>query len=135
MSIIYSKEQDGTLNVLVCGKVVRDPEVKQGNNGSGSRVKFSVCYGKKKYMDCEAWADSDIGAVADCLEKGDVIGVMGTHRTWEYQERQYSTLTADMIFTLSELEGYEPTASSTAPKSESDSAFSEIDDSDGELPF
>lgn len=132
MSIIYSKEQDGTLNVFACGKVVRDPEIKQGNNGSGSRVKFSVCYGKKKFMDCEAWADSDVGSVAGCLEKGDVIGVFGTHRTWEYQDRQYSTLSADMIFTMAVPQTYAPAPSEPAAET---SAFSEIDDSGGELPF
>lgn len=132
MSIIYSKEQDGTLNVLVCGKVVRDPEIKQGNNGSGSRVKFSICYGKKKFMDCEAWADSDVGSVAGLIEKGDVIGVMGTHRTWEYQDRQYSTLSADMIITMTVPENY---VSESKPAPQEESSYSEIDDSDGELPF
>lgn len=132
MSIIYSKEQDGTLNVLVCGKVVRDPEIKQGNNGSGSRVKFSICYGKKKFMDCEAWADSDVGSVAGLIEKGDVIGVMGTHRTWEYQDRQYSTLSADMIITMTVPENY---VSDSKPAPQAESSYSEIDDSDGELPF
>ena len=132
MSIIYSREQDKTLNVFVCGKVVRDPEIKQGNNGSGSRVKFSVCYGKKKFMDCEAWADSDVGAVAGCLEKGDLIGVIGTHRTWEYQDRQYSTLSADGIFTMSVPENYVG-QSDSAPQASS--GYEEIDDSEGELPF
>ena len=132
MSIIYSKEQDGTLNVLVCGKVVRDPEIKQGNNGSGSRVKFSICYGKKKFMDCEAWSDSDVGAVAGCLEKGDVIGVAGTHRTWEYQDRQYSTLSADMIFTTAVPEAY---VNESEPPAQEKSYGEAMEDSDGELPF
>ena len=135
MSIVYSKEQDGTLNVIVSGKVVRDPEIKQGNNGSGSRVKFSICYGKKKFMDCEAWAESEVGSVAGCLEKGDVISAMGTHRTWEYQGRQYSTLSADMIFTLSVLEAYEPDVPNASPGNEPESSFSETEDSDEELPF
>ncbi len=102
MSILYSKEADGTLNVLVFGKVSRDAEVKSGQNGS--RVKFSVCYGKSKFMDCEAWADSDVGGIAACLEKGDLIGVSGVHRSWEYKDKKYSSLTADMIFTPAVLE-------------------------------
>ena len=133
MSVVYSKEKDGTLNVLVSGKVVRDPEIKQGNNGSGSRVKFSICYGKKKFMDCEAWADSEVGSVAGCLEKGDVISVMGTHRTWEYQDRQYSTLSADMIFTMSVPEAYVD-ESVPAPPTKSYGEMME-EDEDGELPF
>ena len=133
MSIVYSKEQDGTMNVLVCGKVVRDPELKHGNNGD--RVIFSVSYGKSKFMDCEAWADSDVGSVASLLEKNDVVGVSGTHRTWEYNGKTYATLSADMIFTLAVPEAYEPEAPKASAKSEAPSSFSEIDDSDSDLPF
>lgn len=136
MSIIFSKQNDGTVNVLCAGRVVRDPEVKEGNHGT--RVKFTVGYGKKQYMDCEAWADNDVGSVASCLEKDDLIAVMGTHRSWEYNEKTYSTLTADMIFTLAV-----PFATEDAPAREaaeqprsSNSRFTEIaDGSDSELPF
>lgn len=134
MSIIYSREQDGTLNVLCSGTVVRDPEIKQGNNAI--RVKFSVAYGKKKYMDCEAWADNDVGAVAACLEKGDIIAVMGTHRTWEYNGKTYATLSADMVFTLASAPP--PVAAEPQPPNEArqSAPFKEIMDStDEELPF
>ena len=128
MSIIYSKEQDGTLNVLVGGKLPRDPELKRGNKGD--RVKFSVCYGKGKFMDCEAWADSDIGAAASCLEKGDSVFVMGTHRTWEYNDKTYATLTADMIVPLTVVEN-----TMSADPQQPAAKFEDISDTDGELPF
>lgn len=128
MSIIYSKEQDGTLNVLVGGKLPRDPELKRGNKGD--RVKFSVCYGKGKFMDCEAWADSDIGSVASCLEKGDSVCVMGTHRTWEYNDKTYATLTADMIMSLSVAEN-----TMIADPQQPAGKWEDLSDTDGELPF
>lgn len=133
MSIFAYKDQDGTINVTVCGNLVRDAEIKSGNNGS--RVKFTVCYAKKKYMDCEAWADNDVGAVAALLEKNDVVSVSGTHRSWEYNGKEYSTLSADMISTLAVPQAFEPGPPVDQSNSESSSPFSEIADTDGELPF
>lgn len=135
MSIIYSKENDGTLNVMCAGKVVRDPELKEGNRGNF--VKFSVNYGKSKFMDCEAWADSDVGSVAGCLEKGDTIAVMGTHRTWTSNSgREYKTLTADMIFTFA-LPATSVDVPQSAPASDSKTPFQELVDNESneELPF
>lgn len=130
MSIIYSKTQDGTLNILAAGKVTRDAEVKQ--TGNISRVKFSIAYDKKQYMDCEAFADSDVGAVAACLEKGDIVAVMGKHRTWEYNDKQYFSLSADFIFTMSVPEYDAP----HSEQSEQTSAkFEKLDNSEEELPF
>jgi single-stranded DNA-binding protein len=133
MSIIYSKENDGTLNVMCAGKVVRDPELKEGNRGNF--VKFSVNYGKSKFMDCEAWADSDVGSVAGCLEKGDTIAVMGTHRTWKSNSgREYKTLTADMIFTFA-LPAQPVEAPQSAPPPEAKNSFTPLAANDDELPF
>lgn len=135
MSIIFSKQNDGTVNVLCAGRVVRDPEVKEGNHGT--RVKFTVGYGKKQYMDCEAWADNDVGSVASCLEKDDLIAVMGTHRSWEYNEKKYSTLTADMIFTLAVPFAAEDAPPRVEPQQGGNEsrAFTELSDNSEELPF
>ena len=131
MSIIYSKQQDGTINVLAAGKVTRDAEIKQ--TGTVNRVKWSICYDKKAFMDCEAFADSDVGAVASCLEKGDVVAVMGKHRTWEYNGKQYSSLSADFIFTMAVPESYVPSETTTPSNS---STFEEqINESQEDLPF
>lgn len=133
MSIIYSKTQDGTLNVLLSGNVVRDAEVKQ--TGTVSRVKFSIAYGKKQYMDCEAFADSDVGAIAACLEKGDTVAVMGTHRSWAYNGKQYQSVSADMIFTMALPQIAAAPEPETPATDSSDSFMHEIDDADEELPF
>ncbi len=132
MSIFAYKEKDGTMNVLCAGKVTRDPEIKQTNNGS--RVKFSISYGKKKFMECEAWGDSDVGSVAGCLEKGDNIAVTGTHRSWEYNGKQYASLTVDMIFTLAAPLPLSPASEEDLPPSST--TYQEMmDEADGEIPF
>lgn len=133
MSIIYSKTQDGTIHVLLGGKVSRDAEVKQ--TGNATRVKFSVAYGKKQYMDCEAFADSDVGAIAACLEKGDTIAVMGEHRSWEYNGKQYQSVSADMIFTMALPQTAAPPEQKHSAPETGGSYLHEIDDAEGELPF
>lgn len=98
MAIIYSKEKDGTLNVLVSGRVSREPLVRE--NERGGKVKFSVNYGKSKFMECEVWSDRhDAYGIAGRLEKGDEIAVMGTHSSWMYNDKQYECVTADMLIT------------------------------------
>lgn len=136
MSIIYSKTQDGTINVLLAGKVTRDSEVKK--TGDISRVKFPVCYDKKQYMDCEAFADSDVGAVAGCLEKGDTVAVMGKYRTWEYNGKTYKSVTADFIFTLAVPQPYIPEQPEQPeqPAEQQTTQFAQqINEADYELPF
>lgn len=139
MAIFCYKEKDDTLNAFVSGKVTRDPEVKE--NSKGDIVKFSVAYGKKKYMQIEAWADSDVGGIAGCLEKGDVVGVAGTYSSWEYNDKQYSKLSADMIFTLAQPAPVSVNSPAT-PKAKEASQykpnhFEDLDDSEFEddLPF
>jgi len=133
MSIFSSKEKDGTLNVMVCGKVSRDPELKQSTKGD--RVKFSISYGKSKFMDIEAWADAAVGEIAGRLEKGDTVAVAGVHRSWEYNDKTYQSVTADMIFTLST--GSSDGAAPAAPASKSSTPdFVDIsEDDEDELPF
>lgn len=131
MSILAYREKDGTVNIICAGKAVRDAEVKQTNNGT--RVRFSVNYGKSKFMDCEAWADNDVGSIASLIEKGDYIAVMGTHRSWEYNGKQYESVTADMIFTLNA-----PPAVQTSPQEEvpqPSQKWEELRNDNDELPF
>lgn len=128
MAILYSKEQDGTMNVLISGKVSRDPELKHSDRGD--RVRFTVAYGKSKFMDCEAWADNPAGAVASCLEKGDPVAVIGTHRSWEYNDKTYSAVTADMVISVTV-----PESTMTASTENTTSSWEDISQTDGELPF
>ena len=129
MAILCYKEKDGTLNALVSGKVTRDPVIK--SNRSGNYVSFSVAYGKKKYMTVEAWQDNPVGAVAENLERGEVVMVTGSYRSWEYDGKEYSALTADMI--TNALPKYDAAAGSTSGSYGNE--FEDLDGDDDELPF
>lgn len=131
MSIIRYREDDGTLDVMASGYVTRNPELK-GNPGK-ERVKFAISYGKKKYLDCEAWADSDAGKLAGCLEKSDTITVYGTERSWEYGGKTYTILTVDAIHPV-----IVPNDQSIAPDAQDLSGageYPELKDDDEGLPF
>lgn len=131
MSIIYSKEQDGTLNVLVSGKLTRDPEIK--HLPKGDKIRFSIAYGAKKYMDCEVWADNAVGQLAGCLEKGDTIAATGSHRSWEYNGKTYHSIDVDAIFTMN----MPPisTSGSSEHTAEATPQFEELSEEDESLPF
>jgi len=134
MSIFSTKEKDGTLNILFTGKLPRDPELRE--TATGDKVRFSVAYGKSKYMNVETWADSGAGRMAGYLEKGDHVLVAGVFRTHEYNGKTYENVEADFITVMSHMM---PTASSTSPSVEQaqapkpGEAWEEADDS--ELPF
>ena len=139
MAILCFKEKDGTVNMLVTGKVTREPELKEGNRGN--KIKFSVAYGKKKYMNIETWEDSDAAAVAQCLEKGDTVSVSGYWSQWEHNEKTYSSLTADYIGIM--MPPHDVAVPVSAPKAENSQYaaghFADLpnDDTDDEtdLPF
>lgn len=133
MSILYSKEQDGTLNVLLTGKVTRDPEIRE--TAKGNKIRFSVAYGKSKFMNVEAWADSGAGNVAGCLEKGDAVLVTGSHRSHEYNGKTYTNVEADFITTPP---GIAPTAAMTEPsvaQTQAPKLGDEWEEVEDELPF
>ena len=134
MSIVYSKSKDGVLNVAVCGKISREPEIK--TNTKGDKVRFSVYYAKKSYMDCDAWADSDAGHMAMCLEEGDTVMVMGTHRSWTYNDKEYQSVAVDGIFPMS-IPSASSEATAEAPASrppQNTDGYEELSDDEG-LPF
>lgn len=131
MSIFYSKEQDGTMNVRVTGYLTKDPKVLP------KVVLFSVCYGKGKFMDCRAWANDTIGQIASCMEKHDALSVEGVYEQYEKDGETKKQLAVDGIYPMTL-----PTAASEPPMNEpgpddvSTSSFSELVDADGgELPF
>ena len=138
MSIIYNKTKDGSIQAAVCGKLTRDPEVRQGSKGE--KVKFAVCYGKSQFMPCYAWADSDLGKFAMCLEKGDTVLAMGPYRTWTYEDapdKQQQCIDVDGIFPMTM-----PLASAQAePKAtnnsadKSDDGWESLDNLEEGLPF
>lgn len=135
MSLFQTKEKDGTINVLSFGTVAKDPTMSK----SGKIVFFSLLYGKSKFLDCKAWADSTWGRIASRLEKKDEIGIAGVLETYTGSDgKEHSNVRVDHIMTLPM-----PAAPVTAPLSNLasqsaansvDDNFSEIED-DGELPF
>lgn len=136
MSIFYSKEKDGTLNVIVGGRVTRDTEYRE--TARGGKFRFSVQYGKGKYMNCEAWEDSPVGQTAGMLERDDVVAVMGTYRSHEYNGKTYENVEADMICTNAAVSMPVPMPSDTASATDkqAEPQFKELDDfDDDDLPF
>lgn len=130
MSIFVFREKgEETLNMIVAGKVSRDAEL----NAKGDRYKFSVCYGKSKFMNCEAYVDGACGALAACLEKDDGVVVFGKWREWGYEGKMYSSLTADHI-AVQQVPQMDGPPEGDAPAAGEFQDLSGEED-DGELPF
>lgn len=134
MSIfVFREKEDNRINMLLGGTVTQEPKLSQ----KGDKLRFSVCYGKKKYMNCEVYLDSPLSGAAQCLEHGDCVAVMGTWREWEYNGKNYSSLSVDALIPPAVV----PAAS--ASKEERGSAngeavppgFTEEEEEEGELPF
>lgn len=131
MSIFYSKEQDGTLNVHVSGYLTKDPKVTE------KVVLFSVCYGKKKYMDCRCWANDTVGQIASCLEQHDSVSVDGIFESYTGRDgKTHNQLSVDAVI---------PIVIPSAPRIDTDAQqesiprepvkLAEITEQDEELPF
>lgn len=127
--IQYSKEQDGTMNVMVSGYLPKDAFT------NDKVILFSVCYGKQKYMDVKVWRNSDdLATLAACLEKHDTVFVCGTHDAYTNKNGERKTqLTADFLMPMTM-----PAAAPSEPDAQNQAAagtWKELDDNDGELPF
>ena len=135
MSLFQTKEKDGTINIIVNGYLTKDPRVFE-KDGAPSIVSFSVCYGKKKYMDCKVWAgNKELFALACCLEQHDVVSVSGEYGTHTGKDgKEYSQVSVDFITVLQQA----PQADMPDRPSYGavDCGFQEIEEEDsGELPF
>lgn len=95
MSILCFKEKDGTLNVMVAGRVQKAPMLTAG----GRKLGFSVRYGKGKFMNVDAWENSGAWDTAGMLEKDDAVAVIGVHTSREHDGKTYESLNADIILT------------------------------------
>lgn len=129
MSIFQSREKDGTINVRVTGYLTKDPKV------TDKVVLFSVCYGKKKYIDCKCWAGDVAGQIAACLEHHDSVGVDGVYESYEGRDGQVRPqIAVDGVFPMT-IPAFDdvPNQEDLPPSS---STYEELEDSDsGELPF
>lgn len=127
--IVYSREQDGTLNVCVTGYLTKDAYV------SDTVVLFSVCYGKNKYMDAKVWrTDETLAGIASRLEKHDTVMVAGVYET--FQNKNGETKNQVKVDFLSPLSV--PAAAIPVPDEQDQAAagtWQDVTDDEGELPF
>ena len=132
MSIFFSKERDGTLNVRVTGYVTKAPKVTE------KIILFSVCYGRKKYIDCKAWKRHLPGELASLLERHDYVSVEGVFETYTGSDgTARDQIVVDGIFPMS----FPSVAAEASPTDLPPSTTtyqqlsSEMDDYGGDLPF
>lgn len=136
MSIIFSKEQDGTMNVHAAGYLTREPMVYD------KVVLFGLCYGKQKFLDCKAWRNDDNGRIAECLEKHDVVSVDGVYASYKNKDGETKwQVTVDAIFPVTAPGAMTNSLPTPAQNSNADpldslgTKLQEYDDSDEDLPF
>lgn len=127
MSLVQSREKDGTVSMRAAGIVARDPRA------FGKVVSFSLCYRKDKFIDVSAWADSPCGAAAQSLAKGDKVAVDGILDVYTKGDKTYTKIMADFIDTQMAA-GAVPShgAASTSGLGEMEDGE---DSEDGDLPF
>ena len=140
MAVFFFKEKDGTQNIMVSGAVSREPEIKETKSGK-CKIRWSVRYGKKKYMDCECWEDSPCAKTAGMLEKDDTGVFCGTLRSYEYNGKTYTNIDVDTIVsgTMPTVEAPASTPQTTADAGVLDDGVTYqdiLDDEDGyAIPF
>ena len=139
MSLFQSKEKDGTVNILVNGYLTKDPYVVE-RDGKPLIVTFSVCYGKKKYMDCKVWAGNEkLFDLVRCLEHYDVVSASGVYGTRVGKDgKEYGQIEVDYISVLQQPPASDDADSSSTGNAEDGGDFKEIEeeeDAGGQLPF
>lgn len=133
MSLFQSKQQDGTVSLRVCGYVTKTPYIPD----SKKVVLFTVSYGKDKYMDCKAWADTAFGQLAACLEKGDEVAVDGVYERYDGKDgKPHDQLRVDHLAIQMQAPVAEE-ADAPDPIAAPMQKFEELSEEDdgGELPF
>lgn len=137
----YHKLQSG--DFMVCGVLPADAELKTVGQNNSSKTTFSVkasevtdAEGKKKanWSNCVAWHD----AARNCagFKKGDIVLVIGTIKTREYEGKTYRDL--EVLFAQKMGTTPEPVqAQAQATVNPANVDLSEFDVliSDGDLPF
>ena len=132
MSIIFSKEKDGTINVHAAGYVTKEPKVYD------KVVLFGVCYDKGKYLDCKCWRNDISGQIAECLEKHDVVTVDGKYESYENKDgdtKWQAQLDAIQPITPPVAAAPSQTAAPAQTQSQQTGGFTDLDEVDDQLPF
>ena len=130
MSILQTREKDGTVNIQIAGKVSQDPRYNQ----KGDRINFSVMYGKNKFMNCQAYADTPAGFFIGFLEKGDHVLLTGIYEEWEREGKKYSALKVDFATVQPAPQNDTVIPDSQEHSAAIDGQFTELEE-EGNLPF
>lgn len=117
--------------ILVTGTVTKDAQLKYVGEKSTPVCNFSIAAGKREdgstiYVDIRAWRS--LTMCSALARKGDAVCAIGTVEEREYNGKTYKTLVCEWLNVAT-------AASGKATASESGNSFSELSDSDGELPF
>ena len=106
MGIMVGKAaEDGSRPMHLWGELSREPKVGETKKGE-PKVQFGVCYSRGEFMNILAVGNDETTRVACALEKGDVVSIDGVwsqrkYRTQEGEEKVWSELRADTIFSQS----------------------------------
>ena len=133
-------------SVDVAGKAIKDAEYKRVGSKDSPVVSLSLNVGKRKdtttiFVNVKAWYG--LAEYAKNIHKGDYVRVVGHTEEREYNGKTYTDLIAEWInFVGDDVPSAEISPSGkpypAGVKVESDSkntAFSELDNGDGDLPF
>ena len=133
MSLFQTRLKDGGISIGLSGYLTKDPKIVE-KDGKPVLALFSVCYGKKKYMDCKVWSGSEkLFLLARCLEAHDVVSVAGWFETYQDREGKLKEqIVVDFIAVLQE----PPKAGGDVRPAPADGGMEETgEEEDGELPF
>ena len=85
-------------NIILIGRITKDPELKYTNNGKGN-VRFTLAVPRNKdeadFINCVAW-EKTAENIAEYFKKGSQIAVQGSIRTGSYEKDGRTIYTTDV---------------------------------------
>ncbi len=142
--------------VILMGRLTRDPEVRQSQNGESTIVRFSIAVNRRfqkdtaDFFNCVAFRQTG-DFISKWFEKGRMIAIVGSVQNSKYTDKDGNERTSTDIvvdeayFTGSKTEstGDSPAGSNSfggnkpqAPAPEFDmGGFGSVEESDDDLPF
>ena len=131
-------------NVVLTGRLSRDPEIKQTQSGV-SVCNFCIAVGRQyksgeekicDFINCVAWRGT-ADFVSKWFHKGDGIGVTGSIQTrkWVTDGGENRYATEVLCQQVSFLDGKKNAAEATQAPMEGNQNFSEVTEEDESLPF
>ena len=85
-------------NIILIGRITKDPELKYTNNGKGN-TRFTLAVSRNKdeadFINCVAW-EKTAENIAEYFKKGSQIAVQGSIRTGSYEKDGRTVYTTDV---------------------------------------